>query len=308
MSRLINADTGELRDFQPHQGDESYAKIAARQKGQAARRWGNRTLLAVIPDVNANPLLYGQRSARNSANLLSISDLGREYPISVQVRFAQLIPGTGAAALPFNDINPGIGDPLAPPVTLQLKIRRGVDPLATVTEDVYQMPNILNINAGIGINNFSDSAPFDVITARSLGLDIAIAQTANVAVQQLSNVWIEAIATIIDDVSASARLPGWGGAINTRFIAAAATTTTILRVRVCRSQFILTNTSTNANAYVAFSNQAILVPTPVATLVLPANQFARYESPIGGFTGYVTAIWDNATPNGGMLVTEGTSK
>ena len=42
-----------------------------------------------------------------------------------------------------------------------------------------------------------------------------------------------------------------------------------------------------------------------ATLVLPRNMFATYESPIGGWSGPISLIWNDPAPNGRGFFTEG---
>ena len=297
MSNLIGS-RGELLDFDSVPGDPTYAEQAGRQDKQRAMRWGNRALIALNPDPNTNPNLFGQKGARNSATVLQVSDLGREYPISVQIRFARVNVTTGAAVLPFVDLNWPIGGLADPPVILNFKIRRGVDPLAPVTDDLYRM---------LPVNTKVDSVPFDVITGRSLGLEVSIEQPGGTPAQNnLCNFWLEAVATVLDDVSARARLPGYFTILNRTFVPAVNASVQLLASMNARAQFIIQNTSTNANLWVNFGFTAVLPPVPDATLVIKPGDY--YESPVGGYTGFVFGAWDDPAPNGGALVTEGTRK
>jgi hypothetical protein len=300
---MVDAGTGELQDFIPRHGDEPYAHRARTMNGRA-RRWGNRVLLAVAP--NADPI-YKLNSARNSANFISLSDLGESVSVAIQVRFALAIAASGQPLLPFADLTPLISDPSYPAPVLTLRLRRGVDPLAPVTDDVYQLPGF----GTDGLNKVQDCAPFDVITARSIGLDIAITQPGATPAQVAGTcLWVEAVATKINEVSARARLPGYFNTFAApKLIPSSATPVIALPGHAGRAQFVLCNTG-NSNAWVSFGYVPVISTS--ATFVLPAataTNFARYESPVDGFDGPVYVVWDGTgTLSGGLLVTEGTRK
>jgi hypothetical protein len=286
-------ERGRLSDFEPRTGDESYARMVGIKDGRR-RRWGNRCLLAVEP--NQNPYLGGL-VARPSVTLIDTGDLGQSYPINIQVRFALVDPSNGQAVMPIADINPSIGDVLADPVSLVFTIRRGVDPLAPVTQDIYNMPDLAA--------RF-DCAPFDTIVTRTLGLDVAIVQPGATATQRRkSNLWIEAVASINDQVGIRDTVPGFT-AVSNLFRHASKISILLLPERFARCQFIICNTSKNADLYVLFGNAA--ASTTNATFVLRAGNGNVYESPVGAYVGNIQGIWDGAPLDGGALVTTGSFK
>jgi hypothetical protein len=272
-----------MSDFTSRQGDLNVAQATRNDRN----RWGRRALLATVP--SGNPNLHGL-VATNKATLIDTGPLNAHRPVHVEVRFCVANVGNAQPLLPFTDICFGVP---ATPAVLTFTIRRGIDPNAPMTEDQYTM----QIGVGTGVN---DRVPFDIITCRSLGIDVAISGNTN----HLSNIWIEAIATPVDLVSERVVLGGYNGVTvsSPAVIPASAVQVTLAPRRMSRTQVIITNTSTNANLWVAFG-QTVTVGS--ATLVIPANQFARYESPIKGYCGVISGIWDNATPNGTALVTEG---
>lgn len=297
----VDPRTGELLDYIPRPGDPSYAQQMGKQRHSRANRWGNRVLLAVQPSNNTANL--GTTQARNRATVVETGDLGIARPIAIQVRFA--LNGLGKPGLPFAPLTP----PLISADVIQLRwtVRRGIDPSSTPTEDTYLQ--FLSQPAGIVYGSI-DRAPFDVIAARSLGIDVEIIQVGptgsgppTVSVLT-SNYWVEVVAYPIAVESEIQKMGAWFNVVGPRFQAASAASVLLASNHAARCQFIIANTSTNANLYVSFGAPAV-IPTS-ATLVLPAvPQFSVYESPIDGFRGPIYGIWDNAAPNGGALVTEG---
>jgi hypothetical protein len=118
------------------------------------------------------------------------------------------------------------------------------------------------------------------------------------------------IAGIVDELGARDSIPGWTTNINLSaafppFITASAVTVPILAANAGRTQFIVQNTSTNADLLLSFGGVAVWGPPIVGSIVLPRGSFAVYESPIGGFTGDVSGVWNDPVPNGGAIVTQG---
>ena len=295
MASPISAD-GRLLDFEPLPGDEPYSLETQHRGSSRRRRWGNRVLLAVEPQNNPN---LGGQNATKSATLIDTGDLGRCVPINIQVRFALVNPTTGAPILPLRDINSPVGSLLDPPVKLTLNVRRGVDENSTITEDIYTMPSL---------NQILDSAPFDTITTRSLGLDVAISQDgATPAQQRISNVWIEAVATIVDQVGVRDTLPGYVDLNESKFTAASSTRVVLAQQHVSRCQFFLVNTSKNADLYVLFGNSAN-PSTTLFTIVLPKGGANVYESPLGGWAGDLVGFWVGSPLDGGAMFSGGSYK
>lgn len=302
MRSPIDPLTGELLDFDARPGDPTYAQQSGQQRGSRAKRWGNRVLLAVQPSNNPN---LGGAIARNRATVVEVGDLGVVRPIAVQVRFAY--NGGGQPQLPFAPLTPPL--PSVDMIRLVWTVRRGVDPASTPTADTYLQP--LSEPAG-SINGSIDRAPFDVIPARSLGIDVELQQVGaggfGPPTQPIlpTNYWVEVVAFPVTHEGNLQKLTAWQNVAGPSFKAASATSIVLMPLHNARCQFIICNTSTNANLWVSFGDPAIITPTPHATLVLPSSpQFSVYESPVDGFRGIVYGIWDNATPNGGALVTEG---
>ena len=209
--------------------------------------------------------------------------------------------------LPFRDVNgvlaPAVGDP---DINAVFTFRRGVDPLAPVAQDVDRQ---------FGLNSKQDSVPFDIVSCRSLGLDIALEQPTGTLAQALkANIWIEVLAVVVHEVSDRERLPGWfslydipASFAGSNFLSATTTPIVLIPGEQARAQFIIVNTSTNADLWIAFGSTVSIVGLN-ATIIIPAGGTNRYESPIGGFTGIITGVWNNVAPNGGALVTSGTRK
>jgi hypothetical protein len=239
--------------------------------------------------------------------LIDIADLSAALPIALQVRFAAVNPATGSAILPFSEVNPIIGPPpyVSPNSQLRLTftVRRGIDPLAPVGSDSW----VLN-----GLNTYQDSVPYDIITARSLGIDAAISMftpsfspaptTAQLA---MANIWVEVLAAPVDHLPPAGVIPGYQTILQSSYVAASAVGAYLLPPRNCRAQFIIENTSTDAPLWLGFGFQPT-ISTPHASVIVPIG--GRYESPVGGYSGVVWGIWKGGTPSGGALVTDGTRK
>jgi hypothetical protein len=288
---------GELRDYIPKAGDlppDAFVRgLSTRQ------RWGRRVQLrSTTYTVNSNP----QSLLSPRATLIATQPLARDYPINIQMRFAPagIAPGNPVAmpnSASFSYINPVVLG-----ATLRITLRRGIDPNAPVGVEEFDMP----------FGTANDMVPFDVITAKELGVDVELIGTD-------TSLWVEAWATIVHDVERLNLIPGYGftqgplGGAGLQVTAVADPAfATLLVARKARTQFFIVNTSA-ANMAVLFngtppqptSGGPTFGPPARATFVLPGGSFAVYESPYGGYNGVVTATWEGAAPTGGALVTEG---
>lgn len=284
MTRLIGPH-GELRDFFHRPGDPA----PPTGQYQPPRQWGRRVLLAADgfkPTIGTPPL-----TGRNT--LIETHDLGRTYPINVQVRFAQS-DAQGNPILPFT---PAFPPSLTAGHLVNLTVRRGSDEVAPVAVDTYQLLADLTGSAG-------QTIPFDIITGRSLGVDIEFPDIGGTPV----GLWVEAIATIVTDISEQDKIKGWKTSLIQGVLGPAISPANVvlLPAHPDRAQFVVVNMSANADLIVCFGPGANWgPPNVVGSVVLPRNMFATYESPVGGYRGIVTGSW-TAGAVGGALVTEGT--
>lgn len=261
----------------------------SREPGNSRILWGKRVLLVTDP-VGYAPYLAGH-APKNVDTIVDTGKLAQSMPVHVTVRFAAASTDNGAPILPFTE---NVVSTAGNGVGLYFAIRRGVDMLAPTTVDRYIMP--------VGANNFTrDRVPFDVVESRELGVDVELLCPGN-PTNPATALWVEAIATPVDYPSPQKVFPGYTGVMVPLPVAASPAAVILMPPRAGRRQFYIVNTSTNANLWVLFGDFAVVGQS---TVVLPANQFATYESPVGCFTGLVTGIWDNAAPNGAAMVTEG---
>jgi hypothetical protein len=289
-------DRGRLLDFSERAGDERYAKVAGLAHGRK-RLWGGRVLLAADPQNNPN---LGGLVGRTSATVIDTGDLGRCYPVNIQIRYAKVDPRNGQPIVPITERNPRIGLAGSPNITLTFTVRRGIDPLSPVVQDQYVQPALQLI---------SDSPPFDTLPARSLGLDVKLEISYGSELQRKAAcLWLEATATPVEQASIRDTIPGYSDICTNTFIPATVLPGLLLHRHFDRCQFLLCNTSTNGDLYVLFGDG---VPSQTsATFVLPKGGANVYESPIGGFAGNIYGLWVGSTLHlqGGCLVTEGTYK
>jgi len=261
-------------DFIRRPGDPAHTEHLSSKP----QKWGGRTL---ISNVQA---LLNTGLATRSTTIIGTGDLGRPRAINVQMRFA-VNGANNQPVLPFYEAQP------LSVTTIDLTVRRGNDPSASPTVDKYTM-------------NLRDVLPFDIVTARELGIEVAVTVAESIFPV---TVWVEAIATPCDFPSAVNQIFPWNVTQVMKFQAASAVATTILAENIDRVQFFLCNTSTNADLLVGFGVAPTWLPNPVGTIVLPRNSFAQYESPAPfGFKNKVFGIWNDPAPNGGVIVTEGT--
>lgn len=281
--RMIGPD-GKLHDFSNRGGDP-------RARGSNMQRWGFKQPLS------SDGLKFG---FPNNATVVSTGDLQDSYPINIQFRFATADPITGQ---PTGQFLSGWPFPNAPD-SLNIKIRRTTDPLASFTEDNYVLQSLGTL--------VTSTVPFDIITSRMLGIDVQFVQTSGLP----NAVWVECLATIVTNISEQNRINGWNLVVApgapAGFIAAVASPADglLLRALPQRVQFSVTNLSDNADLVIAFGGPATWVSTVQAggNIVLPARTATivnRYDGPVGGFTGEVRGSWNNAAPTGGALVWEG---
>ena len=286
------SERGTLQDFIPRPGDPP-PSIPGRPDSKR-QKWGGRVLLS--DDAALQPFGIMPR-----ATLISTGDLKVPTPINIQLRFANNTgPTNRQPVLPFR--YPVQGGTQA----CRVVIRRGTDPTASPTEDSYIMlPN--------------DVLPIDTVTARELGVDVELNVPGAGAG---STMWVEAIATPIEDVGPTNKVYPYQVTQNPTFIATNAAAVALLPANSDRVQFFITNTSTDADLLLQFGLGPNLLlpawlPNPRGTLILPRGTFAVYES-FSPFTfkgvpavaaplrGTIYGIWSNAG-NGGAMIHEGTA-
>jgi hypothetical protein len=278
-----------LRDFIPRPGDAR--PTIGRRNDSAAQKWGGRFLLS------NDPAVIGTNVGRH-ATLVSTGDLGLPTPVSVQLRFAPNIAGPGginAPLLPFrNAVVGGVNKWI-------VSVRRGVDQTAPVTQDDY--------NLFVGVPS-GDTLPFDVVTVRTLGVDIEAADLGSTG-----SAWVEAVAAPVCHIGAKSVVHPWD-IVSVQSAHALAAAQVVIVANQDRAQFYLCNTSTNSDMLIGFvaetPDQVVppgalpVWPATRGAFVLPRNQFAVYESPAGNvFKGHVTAVRSGAG-DGFLLATEGT--
>jgi hypothetical protein len=142
------------------------------------------------------------------------------------------------------------------------------------------------------------------VNACRLSVDARIGSEVSVA-----SLWINVVATPVCQASPHALLTGWDGVAQQTFVAAVASPlfVELAPYRNTRRSIYVVNTSTNADLILAFGEtQNASWVGPVGAIVLPQNTFATWEAPADGvpYT-RITASWNNPTPNGGCLITEG---
>jgi len=274
-----------------------------RHPGNKRDTWGRRTLFVTNP-TNPAPHLKPFKPV-NKDSLVATGPLwDARSPVHVTMRFAlptplptpptPIPPDVGSPILPFSPLIPqviGVG------VALQITVHRGTDNLAAMTDDVYLMP--------CGLNNWVlDRAPFDIVTSNFLGVDAALIFPAHSTPDPNTALWVETIAVPVDMPGERDQLTGYDGATFATVDANHASVV-LAPSRSARRQLTIVNTSTDADLYVMFDD------TPSTTeffVMLPKNTLARYESPVGTFTGVVWGIWVGGSPNGKALVTEGINR
>jgi hypothetical protein len=266
---------GTLHDFEAFPGDMPPDAAAL---GSAASRWGRRQLFNVNPGNNLTDV----------HTLIETGDLGVTEPINLQIRFA-LADAQGNAIMPFSPALPTGG--LGTGVNLSINVRRAVDPYAPVTVDTYNFSTV-------GATIHGNTLPVDTITTRNLGVEVTMVSPLGGSAQ----LWIEAIATKVVAISDQNRIVGWPVATARGLVPASLATAVFLQPISDRAQFIIVNASPDSDLYICFNAVATVA---TASIVLPRNMFATYESPVGGYRGFVSGIWLGGAPGGGAYVTDG---
>jgi hypothetical protein len=269
---------GGLADFEANAGDQL---PPGKHHGSRAHRWGGVALLrnpnGAVTNIPSN--------ANNVATIVDTGDIGRTRNIDLQLRFAfDLNNSRSQPQLPWDNTYRGDG-------TVRVTVTRGLDPDANVTVDVFD------------VNGPAILAPFG--DGDSLGVDIVEARLLTVKCEllgALSDIWVELVATPVEEVGTAKRVVGWSRK-EQRTIAASAVATQLAKFRPGRVQYTVCNTSTNADLIVGLDNTVNWVGQ-VGTFVLPRNMFAQFESDIGGWRGELWGMW-TAAPTGNALVTEG---
>jgi hypothetical protein len=277
MTRIMTR-RGRLADFIRRPGDPEYTPDSR------SARWGAIRRLTSTITAPTN---------QSRATLIATGDLGRSEEISIRLRFAR----STADGQPAAAFSPNFDDASGNCV---VQIRRGIDIDAAPATDTFTIFGP-GTSSGAPSTDGNRIQPFDVVSTRSLGVDIEI-------VNATDQWFVEAIATVVTQPAVRDRIIGWpvlrlGGTAG--FFAASNVLQQFLFQRADRSQFFIQNTSTNSALYIGFQAGVSTLPAN-ASIILPGNIFAIYEAPPGGWRGDVFGIWDVLAPNGGALVTEGT--
>lgn len=269
--RFYNEETGMLRDYIPRAGDPAPPGASAHSAGQRGRRWGNVKLLSRL-------------SEDKFVTFVNTGDLGRVYPLNVQLKFAAP-DANGGPTLPWSGRYTNLSG------VVEVRIIRSADPDSAPIQETFTIDGSLAHPPFVG-----GTIPFDTIMARNLTVS---ARTVGASIQ---DTWAEVIASEVEDVATRAKVIGYP-VQRTKFYAASAALQQFLIAQPARASFIICNTSATATLLIGF-DPATSWAGPLGAFVLPANQFAQYEAPIGGWRGDVFGIWTGALA-GGALVTEG---
>ncbi len=299
MKDLIDPRTGQLLDFFPRQGDPPGAFAGYGRSTQSRRRWGRRVQLTTPASTGA------LADIKQRALFVTTEDLGRTYPILTRMRFAH--PLTNEAEGGANTNEPTIYSPQTPflglnNTTLRITVRKTSDERSSPEQDTFDVPLGVLVNGTAA----TDSIPFDILEARHLSIEAELIGTA-----PNNTIWVECVSTIVSDISDLDRLTGWVAPLQRSYNADNVNGQLFLIARASRRQFIVCNTSADADLALFFTDQVASVgPATLgfATIVLPAaNRFSTYESPIGGYNGPIVGLWYGAVATGFGLVTDGAS-
>lgn len=258
-----------------------------------ANKWGDRALLGLDPSI------YPRASVRSAAVLIDTPEFDEPQVFNVRLRFlGASLPG--GVPGPIDD-SQWASVPVG--AAYEIIVRAG-NAAAGNSQVVYPMTGL-----GPAFPSLGKWAP--VVLAHKLQVEARV-----VAPTGASTVtYVEAVAVIPSAVDPLA-LAGsrWGalggyGQVVTRRVAASLVSQTFLSPDWTRRQFFIHNYS-SANLGVLFGQSPGSVPAAsfapgdeAFTFVLPPG--GAYESPIGGFVGYVYGIWDAADATGEALVTYG---
>jgi hypothetical protein len=265
---------GNLVDYIPRAGDPP--PPGSRRGGSKRQRWGGVRFL-------------NKTEPNNRAVLIDTGDLGRVHSIDVQLRFA-----SNNGAVQSNPVLPWLARFTELSGTVIVTVVRSYDPDSAPIQETFIIDGNQAHPPFVG-----QTLPFDILTARQLTVTVEL---FGATLPGLPGIWAEANATVVDDIADVAKVVGAPLQRN-KFYATSAALQQFLIDQPSRSQFIIVNTSTNANLMIGF-DVATSWAGPVGSIVLPfIVPFASYESPAGGFRGPVFGIWSIAG-DGGALVTE----
>ena len=263
--------------------------------GNRRQRWGARVLLG----MNATGATALPLDIMAKQTFVDTQQLGINMPIDVRARFAP-VQDIATANLVAGRFDPDLDRTgITIGYSLVFTIRRAVDPLATVTTDVYTMSA-----GGNTLGQFGNVLPFDILSEQFLGIDVELVPVGGSDGLPGTGIalWVELLASPVTQIGTADKVTAYPFARVNAFPTDAVAATLLLRPRAGRAQFIVVNTSTTSNLYLFFAPGGSILQ---ATVVLPKNTFARYDSPIGGcWGGFVSCIWDIAG-DGGVFITEG---
>lgn len=177
-------------------------------------------------------------------------------------------------------------------------------PLLPIANSIFvDVIESLDLKSGPAVERFTiaPGAPFPrcFFIARSISVTVREAATT-----EIPPVFIQAVACPVETVDCDelTGAPSYGDATVVR-VAAAIVTTDLLLANQLRKQFIVHNHATSNLALKFGAGASVAAGAESYTTLLASG--ARYESPLGGYGGRVTGVWDAADATGEALVTEG---
>lgn len=223
----------------------------------------------------ATVLLHPQQAE----TVISTEMFDSNIPIALQLRWAALVQGPYSPVFPI-----GLDDGAL------VKLLKSIDYKAGAANESFTLfPG--------------QRQPTCVIVCRQLQVTVKNLSTNDF--DSGSDIFLQAAACRVTNVDCDEIIGGGQGYDNATetFVPASTTVVTLLAANSRRAQFVVQNTS-NGNMLLKFGTAASFVG-PSGTVILPANSEGIYESPVGGYRGAVTAIWQGGGLTGGAIVTEG---
>lgn len=164
-----------------------------------------------------------------------------------------------------------------------------------------------DLKSGDAVEDFSLSAglvaPVCKVLARSLTVTLSLPLATGES--DPGPIFVQAVAAPLFDVECD-EVSGRGSyatATVTRIPTTSTIPQTFLFSNQLRKQFVVENHSTQALAILFGHGVSLTSGAENFSILIPAN--ARYESPIGGYGGFVEGIWAGADATGEALITEG---
>lgn len=249
--------------------------------GRPQNRWGQRALIAI-----GDPVATAQFGARNTVTVVDTELFKDPTAWIVQFRYQLTTAATRYA------IDETAWTTIVPASHRQ-SIIRGIDALGGRAPTAFDL--LVTINH-----------PAETLLAHSLQIEIGPLLVAGP-----SAMWVEVFAVPIccfDPTLIAAPaggLGGYGTTVVTR-VAANVANVQLVAANPARRQFYIHNNSVQDMAVLLGPGAASFAAgAENFSFILPASAFATYESPIGGYTGPINAIWRAADAAGEALITQG---